>query len=125
MKIRRARQLLKALADDTRLRIINLLDSGELTVTDICRVLQKKQSNVSKHLTRLRLTGLVIDRRAGNSVYYFLRKPKDQEQGHLVGCVRKGLMVIDILNKDKEAVKKMRRKRPLSGGKNHKKEDKR
>ncbi len=116
MKIKKARQILKSLADDTRLRIMNILKNGELTVSDICEVLQKEQSNISKHLTRLRLTGLVIDRRSGNNVYYFLNKSKDKEHMHLLSVITKGLSDIEIFSKDKEALSKLeKQKNPYKG----------
>lgn len=65
-------QTFKALADVTRLRILNLLLHGELCVCDIQFVLDSSQPNVSRHLTYLRNTGLVQDRREGPRIYYSL-----------------------------------------------------
>lgn len=64
----------KGLADINRLRIVNLLLSGELCGCDIQYVLGASQSNVSRHLTYLKRSGLVTDRRAGYRVYYQLVK---------------------------------------------------
>jgi ArsR family transcriptional regulator len=66
----------KGLADINRLRIVNLLLSGELCGCDIQYVLGTSQSNVSRHLTYLKRSGLVTDRRAGYRVYYQLVKDK-------------------------------------------------
>lgn len=70
----------KGLADINRLRIINLLLQGELCGCDIQYVIGSSQSNVSRHLTYLKRSGLVTDRRAGFRVYYDLvkddRKPE-------------------------------------------------
>jgi ArsR family transcriptional regulator len=65
-------QTFKALADATRLRILNLLLHGELCVCDIQFVLDSPQPNVSRHLTYLKNTGLVQDRREGPRIYYSL-----------------------------------------------------
>jgi ArsR family transcriptional regulator len=65
-------QAFKALADATRLRILNLLLHGELCVCDIHFVLDSPQPNVSRHLTYLKSAGLVQDRRAGPRIYYSL-----------------------------------------------------
>jgi len=65
-------QIFKALADATRLRILNLLLHGELCVCDIQFVLDSSQPNVSRHLTYLRNAGLVQDRREGPRIYYSL-----------------------------------------------------
>jgi len=62
----------KGLADISRLRIMNLLLTGELCGCDIQYVLAASQSNISRHLTYLKRSGLVTDRRAGYRVYYRL-----------------------------------------------------
>jgi ArsR family transcriptional regulator len=66
----------KGLADMNRLRIINLLRVGELCGCDIQYVLNSSQSNVSRHLTYLKNSGLVQDRRSGYRVYYRLISTK-------------------------------------------------
>ena len=64
-------QLFKALADETRLKILWLLmDQKELTVSDIVGVLLITQSRVSRHLGHLLNAGLVTNMREGQSVYY-------------------------------------------------------
>jgi len=65
-------ELFKALADETRLRILNLLIRGELCVCDIMAVLDIGQSKASRHLAYLRNVGLVDDRRSGVWMYYTL-----------------------------------------------------
>ena len=63
---------LKALADETRLRILHLLSLGELSVTDLTEILNMGQSRISTQLTLLREVGLVRDRRAGRRHFYSL-----------------------------------------------------
>jgi len=63
---------LKALSDETRLRIINLLYGGELCVCDIMEVLAISQAKASRHLGVLRRAGLVTDRKSAQWVYYTL-----------------------------------------------------
>lgn len=65
-------QTLKALSDETRLRIIALLCRGELCVCDLMAILELPQSTVSRHLATLRHAGLVEDRRQGVWMYYRL-----------------------------------------------------
>ena len=63
----------KSLADDTRLRIVLLLVSaGELCVCELTESLQTSQPKISRHLSLLRTTGLLMDRRQGQWVYYRL-----------------------------------------------------
>lgn len=67
-------QLFKALADETRLRIISLLlTEGELCVCDIIGSLKLPQSTISRHLSYLKKTGWVEDRKCGLWVHYSLK----------------------------------------------------
>lgn len=67
-------QLFKALADETRLRIISLLlTDGELCVCDIIAALKLPQSTISRHLAYLKKTGWVDDRKCGLWVYYSMK----------------------------------------------------
>lgn len=65
----------KSLSDETRLRILALLYSGELCVCDLMAILDLPQSTVSRHLAALRHAGLVDDRRHGVWIYYSLVSP--------------------------------------------------
>ncbi|HUF46830.1 MAG TPA: metalloregulator ArsR/SmtB family transcription factor [Vicinamibacterales bacterium] len=70
-------QLLRALADDTRLRILALLASGEICVCHIHGALGIPQPTASRHLASLRRAGLAATRRDGLWVHYRLEMPKD------------------------------------------------
>lgn len=109
MQIKRARQIIKALSDDTRLRIVNLLRKDELTVTEICRVLDRNQSIISKHLTRMRLVGIVVDRRKGLNVYYRLAHPKDKMRDGLVKAVVSCIAELRMTKRDLRNLKKLKR----------------
>ena len=61
---------LKALSDETRLRILNLLYEKELCVCDIMEALQISQAKASRHLIYLKNAGLVKDRKYAQWVYY-------------------------------------------------------
>ena len=69
-------QVCGALADPKRLRIINALRDGEMTVGDLARAIGLRQANLSQHLMVLRERGLVTTRRQGLNVYYALSSPK-------------------------------------------------
>jgi ArsR family transcriptional regulator len=58
-------RLLKALADETRLRILHLLAHEELSGTDLMEILNMGQSRISTHLALLKEVGLVVDRKHG------------------------------------------------------------
>lgn len=81
----------KGLADINRLRIINLLLRGELCGCDIQYVVGSSQSNVSRHLTYLKRSGLVIDRREGYRVYYRLVEDSNPEYTALVTYLKLAL----------------------------------
>ena len=63
---------LKALAEETRLRIVAVLRHGELTVTDLTDVLGQSQPRVSRHLKLLVDAGLVTKHREGTWVFFCL-----------------------------------------------------
>jgi Predicted transcriptional regulators len=67
--------IFKALADENRLRILNLLKNGELCVCDIEGVLGIKQSNTSRHLNKLKMAGLIVPEKKSQWVYYRLSEP--------------------------------------------------
>ena len=102
--------ILKALADETRLRILNVLRQETLCVCDLENMLKLSQSNASRHLTKLRHCRLIIAEKQAQWVYYrlddqtiqnhpFLRQLLDQELDKNPKC-RKDLM---RLTKDRDA----------------------
>jgi ArsR family transcriptional regulator len=70
-------QLFSALADETRLRILALVASGEICVCHIHGALGIPQPTASRHLAYLRRTGLVHTRKDGLWVHYRLAVPAD------------------------------------------------
>ncbi len=75
-------RMLKAVGDETRLRLLNLLRQEELSVGDLTEVLNVAQSRVSTHLMLLKEVGLVSDRRAGRRTFY---SPTPAALGGLAG----------------------------------------
>ncbi|MDR5858745.1 winged helix-turn-helix transcriptional regulator [Halomonas eurihalina] len=67
-----ASALLKAMANDNRLRILCLLVGAELSVTELNQRLALSQSALSQHLAILRREELVATRRASQTIYYSL-----------------------------------------------------
>ncbi len=62
--------LLRSVADPTRLRLLLLLDQEEVSVAELQDILGMGQSRISTHLAQLKRAGLVADRRSGKNVYY-------------------------------------------------------
>jgi ArsR family transcriptional regulator len=81
----RTARLFHALSDETRLRILDLLRSGERCVCDLSDAIGAQQSRLSFHLRTLKEAGLVSDRRQGRWIYYGLRVEALEEMG---GAIR-------------------------------------
>src|SRR5438270_13674162 len=62
--------LLRLLADPTRLRLLLLLEEEELSVAELQKILNMGKSRISSHLAQLKRAEVVEDRRAGKNVYY-------------------------------------------------------
>ena len=72
MSLRKYEAAMKAAADPTRVRILKMLEGGELCVCQIIAVLALSPSTVSKHLFLLKSAGLVNDRKEKKWVHYSL-----------------------------------------------------
>jgi DNA-binding transcriptional ArsR family regulator len=66
-------EIFQALANPTRIAILDELRGGELTVGDIVNRLNLEQSNLSQHLAILRARQIVLARKSGNQVFYSVR----------------------------------------------------
>lgn len=73
---------LKAMADETRLRIIDMLSCEELCANDILHEFKISQSTLSYHMKILTDADIVVGRRAGAHMWYSLNKKKS---GQLLG----------------------------------------
>ena len=72
--MREIMDVLKALADENRMRALRALEGGELCVCQLVALLELAPSTVSKHLTILRAARLVDSRKDGRWMYYRLSK---------------------------------------------------
>lgn len=68
-------RVLKAIANESRLIIIDRLNRGECCVGELTELIGSDASTVSKHLALLRANGIVEDRRQGTTVFYRLLTP--------------------------------------------------
>ena len=98
--------LFKALADETRLRILGLLLTGEVCVCDIHESLKIPQSKASRHLAYLRRSGLVETRRDGLWIHYRLGRLGDPVLAAVVEAVRHGLSHLGSVHRDAERLQK-------------------
>jgi len=74
-----AANMLRAMANPHRLKILKLLDEGPHNVMDLCERLNLRQSLASQHLARLRLDGIVTAERQGHHVIYTLQNSRARE----------------------------------------------
>ncbi|WP_394339309.1 ArsR/SmtB family transcription factor [Methanosarcina sp. UBA5] len=100
--------ILKALADENRLRILNILRNGELCVCDIETVLGIKQSNTSRHLNRLKVSGIITSQKKSKWVYYRLKDETFKDFSFLSVILNDEVEKIDICKKDLELLEKIK-----------------
>ena len=70
-------RLFAALADPTRLRLLNLMDGREVCVCYFVEILNLGQPKISRHLAYLRNAGVVTARRDGKWMHYSIERPGD------------------------------------------------
>lgn len=100
-------KILKAIADYNRLRILKMLEEGELCVCEITDVLELAISSVSKHLNILSNAELVKSRKKGKWIYYRLNDANIIEITKILDFVQLLLNDDKIIQQDKEKIKKI------------------
>src|SRR5437763_16784169 len=70
-------KLFRALADSTRLRLLNLMSGREVCVCYFVEILKQSQPKISRHLAYLRNAGIVSARREGKWMHYSIERPVD------------------------------------------------
>ena len=96
-----------ALADRTRLRLINLLGDDEVCVCFFVEVLRTNQPKISRHLAYLRKAGIVRARREGKWMHYRLSEPPDERAVRVFAEVRQWLAGDAVMRRDRERLTKM------------------
>jgi ArsR family transcriptional regulator len=97
--------LLRALADRTRLRLLNLMGDTELCVCYFVEVLQTSQPKISRHLAYLRRAGIVAARREGLWMHYRVIVPPDSHTAHILDEVRASLAHDPEMRRDRERLR--------------------
>ena len=100
--MRKYETVMKAVADPTRVRILKMLEGGELCVCQIIAVLALSPSTISKHLFLLKSAGLVNDRKEKKWVHYSL--DLENADAYVAGILRElsGWLVRDsVIVKDR------------------------
>ena len=85
-RIERAAEVLKTVAHPLRLRIVELLESGEKNVNELKDLLGVTQPLTSQHLSQMRMRGVLGSRREGTLVYYSILNP---DVVKVIHCIRR------------------------------------
>jgi ArsR family transcriptional regulator len=104
--------MFRAFSDRTRLRILHLLQCGEMCVGDLVTVLDVPQSKASRHLAYLRKSRLVTVRRDGLWCYYSLAPAANSFQENLLNCLETCFNDVPEIKSDARRKTKLRK----SGG---------
>ena len=99
--------LFKALADDTRLRLINLMGEDEVCVCFFVEVLKINQPKISRHLAYLRRAGVVSARREGKWIHYGLVDPPNRHAANIFREVRAGLAEDPAMKNDRARLERI------------------
>ena len=99
----------KALTDETRLKIIKLLEQGELCVCDIVAALDMQQSKVSFHLGVLKEAGFIQDRKQGKWTHYRIHDSDVFRRMLILTTLEK--VPEDVMSEDKKRLAAFRKKR--------------
>ncbi len=102
---------LTLLADGVRSRMVAMLERHELTVTELCAVLQLPQSTVSRHLKMLADAGWVTSRREATSRYYSAVQSAQATNGKLWSLLREQVAGTSAVDQDARRVKSVMTRR--------------
>lgn len=95
-------QLFRALADRTRLRLLNLMGDDEVCVCFFVEILRMSQPRISRHLAYMKKVGIVASRREGKWMHYRVVPPTDADAERIFADVRQYL----ANNKDMQSERK-------------------
>jgi ArsR family transcriptional regulator len=90
-----------ALADRTRLRLLNLMRDGEVCVCFFAETLGTNNPKISRHLAYLKRAALVTGRREGKWIHYSLNPPKDAQAEAMFDSLLKALETDKEMQRDR------------------------
>ena len=97
----------RALADRTRLRLLNLMRNDEVCVCFFVEILKTNQPKISRHLAYLRRAGIVGARREGQWIHYRIAEPGDADAARLLKDLMTWLANDQELQRDRECLVKI------------------
>ncbi len=99
--------LFRALADETRLRLLNLIGNDEVCVCYLVEALRTSQPKISRHLAYLRRAGVVEARREGKWMHYRVVEPADTYARNIFQELRLWLMQDQKMQRDRARLAKL------------------
>ena len=99
--------LFRALADRTRLRLLNLMGDDEICVCFLVEGLKMQQPKISRHLAYLRRAGVVAARREGKWMHYRVAEPRDEHAASIFREVRRWLSQDPEMQRDRARLIKL------------------
>jgi ArsR family transcriptional regulator len=97
----------RALADCTRLRLLNLLRGDEVCVCFFVEILKTNQPKISRHLAYLRRAGIVGARREGQWMHYRVVEPADADAARVLNEIMSWLANDKEMQRDRERLEKV------------------
>jgi len=99
----------RAFSDQTRLRILNLLQAGEMCVNDLVDIIDVPQPTASRHLAYLRRAELVVTRKAGQWTFYGLARAENPFHKKLLECLAKCFDEVPEIQRDAVRAAKLKK----------------
>ncbi len=96
-----------ALADRTRLRLLNLMRTDEVCVCFFVEILKTNQPKISRHLAYMRRAGIVAARREGSWMHYRIIEPPDPDAARVLKETLAWLAKDPELQRDRERLMKV------------------
>ena len=94
-----------ALADRTRLRLLNLMRDGEVCVCFFAETLETNNPKISRHLAYLKRAGLVAGRREGKWMHYRITEPKNKQAEEVFSRIMEMFKTDKEMQSDREQLK--------------------
>ena len=101
--------IFRAFSDRTRLRILHLLQEGEICVGDLVKILRVPQATTSRHLAYFRRSGLVLTNKKGLWIYYSLAPARGVLHRKLLDCLNSCFVEVPELRIDRERLRSSRK----------------
>ncbi len=97
--------IIKALAHQNRLRILNLLSQQELCVCEIQHIMQVNQSNASRHLSKLKAANIIVGEHQAQWVYYYIENTTLEDHPFLELVIEEEVKKLEICKKDNQRLR--------------------